>query len=251
MTRLSTRSIRSRSLTALVPRTRYALHQMCPPIVWSTVGVARRRGWLSGGVTRPQPGGDQDLEAYWDPKYASVLDRWGEGNVWVEIPLLLCGYQGRVLDIACGTGRTIQILGNLPAIEVHGCDISDLLIEKAVERGVPRDRLVVCDARATPYADEFFDYSYSIGSLEHFTTEGIPEFIEESARITRVRSFHQIPVSKSGREEGWIHYARQSYHNNPVDWWLERFRAVFPSVTVLDSVWQDGVSVGKWFVCGK
>lgn len=240
----------ARRLTSVAPKVRFVMREARPPIVSTAVEAARRRGLLSDGVSRGTPHG-QDLDAYWDPEYARILDTWGEGSVWLEIPLILATFRGRVLDIACGTGKTIEVLRSLPALEVHGCDISDLLIDRAIERGIPRERVEVCDARATPYADEFFDYSYSIGSLEHFTAEGIPEVIGESRRVTRVASIHQIPVSRSGREEGWIHHARQSYHNNTSEWWLERFRQFYPTVHVLDSVWRGSVSVGKWFVCLK
>ena len=83
---------------------------------------------------------------YFDPEYAKILDNWGADNTWIEIQMLLCNCEGKVLDIACGTGVTISILGKYPKLEVHGCDISDLLIAKAAERGIPKDRLAVTDA---------------------------------------------------------------------------------------------------------
>ena len=105
----------------------------------------------------------------------------------------------------------------------------------------------VCDATATEYEDDFFDYSYSIGSLEHFTEEGISALLEEAKRVTRYASFHMIPVSRGG-DEGWVS-PYQSGFNNTVDWWLPKFSAVFPGGTVLSSSWSDDWSVGKWFVC--
>ena len=104
--------------------------------------------------------GKQDLDAYWDPEFAAILDHWGEGTVWVEIALLLWGYEGRVLDIACGTGKTMELLNPLPKLDIYGCDISDLLIKKAVERGISEDHLKVCDATATEYENDHFDVSY-------------------------------------------------------------------------------------------
>ena len=43
----------------------------------------------------------------------------------------------------------------------------------------------------------------------------------------------------------------QSFHNNSVDWWLERFHTAYETVHVLDSAWNDRISVGKWFLCMK
>lgn len=141
----------------------------------------------------------------------------------------------------------MEIMSKYPQLAVHGCDISDFLIEKAVERGLNHEQLRVCDATATNYEDDFFDYSYSIGSLEHFTEEGISALLREAKRITRYTSFHMIPVSRRG-DEGWIS-PYQSQFNNTVDWWLPKFREVFPGGTILSSSWSDKRSVGKWFIC--
>jgi len=131
----------------------------------------------------------QDLDLYWDPDYAQVLEAWGEGNTWEEIQFLLVNCKGKILDIACGTGRTMEILSGIREIELHGCDISDLLIGKAVERGIRNDLLTICDATQMEFPDKYFDYAYSIGSLEHFTEEGISKFIAECYRVTKTNSF--------------------------------------------------------------
>jgi hypothetical protein len=61
---------------------------------------------------------------------------------------------------------------------------------------------------------------------------------------------HMIPVSRSGRDEGWLK-THQSFHNNSVDWWLARYRTAYDRVHVLESAWNDKISVGKWFLCTK
>jgi len=190
----------------------------------------------------------QDLEPYWDERFAADLETWGNGTVWDEIQYLFVGRVGKVLDIACGTGKTIEILSNYKNIEIYGCDISDFLIAKAISKGIRKENLSVCDATRMNYASNFFDYSYSIGSLEHFTNDGILSCISESCRITKHISFHMVPVSKSGKDEGWIKTI-QSYHNNSTMWWFEKFRASYNTVIVLDSRWQDKISNGKWFIC--
>jgi len=189
----------------------------------------------------------QDLDVYWDPEMAEVLETWGYGNAWSEIQFLLATNKGRVLDIACGTGKVMDILKKFKHLEVHGCDISDFLVEKAVARGLDPRLLKVCDATNTGYENDFFDYSYSIGSLEHFTEDGIVAFLTEAQRITKRASFHQIPISRKG-DEGWI-TPYQSYFNNTVHWWLPKFDSVFPELIVLPSSWSDDISVGMWFVC--
>jgi len=136
----------------------------------------------------------QDLELYWDERFAADLEIWGTGTVWDEIQYFFAGRTGKVLDIACGTGKTIEILSQYKNIELYGCDISDFLIAKAVSKGMRKENLCVCDATCMHYASNFFDYSYSIGSLEHFTNDGISRCISESSRVTRGISFHMVPV---------------------------------------------------------
>jgi ubiquinone/menaquinone biosynthesis C-methylase UbiE len=226
-------------------RLRTIARDFCPPLVWRNLSMLRDR-------IRPhqQPGaeGRQDLAIYWDAEMAQVLETWGDGNAWNEIQFLMSQATGKALDIACGTGKVISLLAEAPGLEVHGCDISDLLIGKAIGRGIPAAHLKVCDATQLPYPNGAYDYSYSIGSLEHFTEEGIGKFISEAARITRVGSFHMMPTSRSGRDEGWMK-TYQSFHNCSPAWWVSRFERAFGHVRVLDSTWNDRISVGKWFLC--
>jgi ubiquinone/menaquinone biosynthesis C-methylase UbiE len=157
---------------------------------------------------------------------------------------------GKALDIACGTGAVMRRLAKMPQLEVHGCDISDALLDKAIQNGLPRERLTVCDATKMPYGDMEFDFSYSIGSLEHFTLDGLSKTASEAARVTKMASFHMVPTSRSGRDEGWLK-TYQSMHNCSVDWWLEKFSIAFREVHVMESGWSDHISVGKWFACLK
>lgn len=198
----------------------------------------------------PPDGGRQDLELYWDPKMASLLESWGEGNAWHEAKFLFAGRSGRALDVACGTGIVMEQLAKVSQLEIHGCDISDFLIGKARQRGISGDRLKVCDATQLPYAAGDFDFSYSIGSLEHFTDEGIKKCFAEMARVTRKASFHFMPVSRSGRDEGWMK-TLQSFHNCSVAWWRERLAPHFPRIFDIPSCWKDEISLGRWFLCFK
>lgn len=193
---------------------------------------------------------EQDLGLYWTPEMAKILDEWGEDSVWNEIQLLLANCKGKVLDIACGTGKTIEILKKFNEIEVYGCDISELLIQKGIDRGIPIEFLKVCDATKTNYLDNEFDYSYSIGSLEHFTSAGIEDFVKESYRITSKASFHMVPTSRKQRNEGWIK-TLQSYHNNSEEWWSNKFNKNYSQVYIIPSKWEDNISYGRWFICFK
>lgn len=191
----------------------------------------------------------QDTEVYWNEDMAKILETWGEKHVWNEIQMFLSCAQGKVLDIACGTGTTIRIVSRNKYLDVFGCDISDLLISKAIEKGISPEKLQVCDATLMScYSDDEFQYSYSIGSLEHFTEQGIIDFVSENHRITKRISFHMVPVSRNGKNNGWIK-TLQSYFNNNEEWWIQKFKHKYDEVIPINSGWEDQLSIGKWFVC--
>ncbi len=225
------------------------VRNLCPPLLWRAMAATKARVMSAHPVVGGHPD-HQDLDIYWSEEMAALLETWGEGNVWNEIQLLLCDRRGKVLDIACGTGKTMQVLSRFPSLEITGFDISDLLIRKAHERGIAPDLLHVADATTLSFSNESFDYAYSIGSFEHFTEEGLCKAIAECHRVVCRAAFHMVPVSRSGKDEGWMK-TQQSFFNNSVEWWLGKYSASFPKVLVLDSVWEDSLSVGKWFVCLK
>ncbi|MBL4652142.1 MAG: class I SAM-dependent methyltransferase [Flavobacteriales bacterium] len=231
------------------------IRNLCPPIIWKLLSSIL--GSLKGvkadsleTVTRGDDPDNQQLDLYWDPEYANLLDEWGKDHVWNEVQLALADKEGKVLDIACGSGPTIKILEKYPKLDLYGFDISDLLITKAIEKGITQSKIQVNDATKTNYENNEFDYSYSIGSLEHFTLEGIDQFIRESARYTKKVSYHMIPVSRSNENEGWMTTV-QSFFNNSESWWKEKFAKHYSQVYSIPSKWEDKWSVGRWYVCIK
>jgi ubiquinone/menaquinone biosynthesis C-methylase UbiE len=200
---------------------------------------------------RKQSGDRQDIEIYFDPGFAEVLETWAVKNAWREIQVLLGDRSGKVLDLAGGTGRTYDFLKRFTGLEYHGCDISPMLIERAVRRGISQKRVRVLDATKLDCADREYDFVFSIGSLEHFTESGLRSAIAECRRVCRGLNFHMVPVSSSGLDEGWI-TPYQSYWNNSQSWWTNIFKETFSyNVWTMPSKWEDDHSRGVWFVCGE
>src|SRR5262249_40133309 len=118
-----------------------------------------RAGW-PGAVyrfltrnSRSLDGSKQALEIYSDSAFAEALETWANDTAWPEIELLLRDRRGKVLDLACGTGRAFDFLRGSEQLEYYGCDISEMLIERAVMRGVPGERLHVGNAARLQYSD--------------------------------------------------------------------------------------------------
>ena len=117
---------------------------LCPPIVLKVLFKLKRL--IKKGEDNKEKevildSSTQDLDLYWDSEYAKVLEEWGKDSTWNEIQLLLSPCKGKVLDIACGTGITIDILKQYTELEIHGFDISDLLIQKAIEKEIPKRKI--------------------------------------------------------------------------------------------------------------
>jgi len=225
---------------------------LLPPIILNLLKFLRKK--LKKKKFLAQKTKTQSLDIYFDKEMAEILEIWGAKSVWIEIQHFLLGKKGKILDIACGTGKVAEILSKkLNMHEVYGCDVSSLLIDKAVERGISKDKLKVSDATNLQYDDNYFDYCYSIGSLEHFTEEGINKFLISSKNVTKYIGYHMVPVSKSNKDEGWVTDEYQSYFNNSEEWWREKCSKVFDKVVILDSSWESSESnqVGKWLILSK
>jgi len=69
--------------------------------------------------------------------------------------------QTNVLDVACGTGRTLrQIRGMLPKVSLHGTDLSPSYLRKANQllSDIPGElpQLIQANAETLPYCDKYF-----------------------------------------------------------------------------------------------
>ena len=193
----------------------------------------------------------QDVDIYDTELTAEKLSEWGKDTTWNEIQMFFASKTGKVLDLACGTGINILDIKKInPKIDIYGCDISQSLINICIKSGLDQNKLICSDGTKIKFEENYFDYSYSIGSLEHFTEDGLDEMISKLHFITKNHSIHMMPVSKKNVNEGWIK-TYQTFHNNSVEWWVEKFRKKFSRVDVIDSSWNDHISVGKWFVCYK
>jgi ubiquinone/menaquinone biosynthesis C-methylase UbiE len=107
--------------------------------------------------------------------FMDVTERWGLG-AWRTVLARRC--RGRVLDIGCGTGRTLPLLDR--ADSVVGVDPSLGMLRRARRRapGVP---LVVGRAEALPFADGTFDTV--ISALVFCTVESPEAGLREVRRV--------------------------------------------------------------------
>lgn len=90
----------------------------------------------------------------------------------------------RILDMGCGSGRSLEDLRFLGYKNSVGIDTSIKSLELCASRGFTREKDVFLeDGTNTRFRDNEFDLIYSQGLLEHF--EDYSPFIIEMARISK------------------------------------------------------------------
>src|SRR3954452_21644513 len=111
------------------------------------------------------------MAPYYDAFTANYAHQaWLEG---LERELRRLGLTGtRVLDVACGTGKSSLPLLEL-GYEVSACDVSPTMVAIARERlGLPEDRVFVADMRRLPALEQFDAVTCLDDAVNYLLTEG-------------------------------------------------------------------------------
>ncbi len=83
---------------------------------------------------------------------------------YIFIEILKAKKSEKLLDIACGLGRLLEVAGSY-CTENYGIDISEVAIKKTKEK-FPALNVFVANAEQLPFENETFDLVTCIGSLE-------------------------------------------------------------------------------------
>lgn len=98
------------------------------------------------------------------------------------------------LDVACGTGQWLQLLGNQGA-SLAGIDISEAAVARCRAR-LPQAEVHQGVAEQLPFDDIRFDLVTCMGSLEHFLDQ--PAALAEMLRVARTDARFLILVPNAG-----------------------------------------------------
>lgn len=96
--------------------------------------------------------------------------------------------RARVLDVACGTGRTLSQLATAhPSLRFHGVDLSPYYIKAARKRlaEVGEVSLVVENAEQLPYVDGYFDIVTSVYLFHELPRRARRRVLGEAYRVLR------------------------------------------------------------------
>lgn len=117
--------------------------------------------------------------------YETSRGRWIGGTESRLLRASLNPHAGAsMLDAGCGTGYFTRALAR-ERLEIVGLDPDPAAIRFARSRAGPRERYVIGDARALPFANARFDYSVAITSLCFIADQA--RALNELARVTRRR----------------------------------------------------------------
>jgi SAM-dependent methyltransferase len=151
----------------------------------------------------------REIVAYYDalaPKYDA--DRFGNSYGayldGLERPVLREWLQGpRVLDLACGTGRFLELASD-------GLDLSEKMLERARERW-PDKRFHHAPAWSIPAADGSYDSVFSLHFFMHLRLEDIHRVLHECRRVLRPGGTLVFDFPNALRRQ-WVGHRANGWH---------------------------------------
>ena len=112
-----------------------------------------------------------------------------------------------VLDIGCGTGRLLELLGRcFPGVVLTGLDLAPNMLQQAAERLPATVRLVQGDAEQLPFADSCFQLVLSSSTFQWLDT--LQYCFEEVRRVLEPEGLFLFSLFG----EGTLHELRESWH---------------------------------------
>ena len=116
---------------------------------------------------------------------------------------------GSGLDVCCGTGAGLEVLGALCRGRTTGVDFSAGMLAQA-RAAHPDAAWVRADARALPFADDF-DLAVTFGALGHFLPGERPAFFEGVYRALRPGGLFTFPIDVPPPLTSFSHWARLGF----------------------------------------
>jgi ubiquinone/menaquinone biosynthesis C-methylase UbiE len=120
----------------------------------------------------------------------------------------------RLLDVACGTGRTLhQIAQAHPGLRLYGVDLSPAYVREARKRlaDLPEVALAVENGEALPYADATFDVVTSVYLFHELPRNARRNVVREMHRVLRPGGLLVIEDSAQLSESAEIGRALRSF----------------------------------------
>lgn len=157
-------------------------------------------------------GGYRYMPGRWAPVAQAMIDHYG----------LKAG--DKVLDIGCGKGFLLYEMSLLvPGLEIHGIDVSTYAIENAKEE--IKDRLQIANANKLPFADDYFDFVFSITTLHNLHNYDLDKALREMERVGK-RKYLCVESYRNETEKANLMYWQVTCEAfctpEEWDWWFKQ-----------------------------
>lgn len=138
----------------------------------------------------------------WAARYDSGLNPLLALEERCLLPLLPALHDLCVLDLACGTGRWIDVLATRGASRLVGVDSSIAMLTVAVSKETCRSRVVRADISYLPLTAEQFDFAICSFAAGHVSD--IESFARECRRVLKAKATLWISdVHPEAHKAGW------------------------------------------------
>jgi ubiquinone/menaquinone biosynthesis C-methylase UbiE len=147
----------------------------------------------------------------------------------------------RVVDVGCGTGHWLQVVGSLGCV-VHGLDLSLGMLRRARSAGAAN--LIRGNAADLPFGPETVDLVFCVNALHHFAEA--PLFIRNARELLRPGgALAVVGMNPHGGRDRWYLY---DYFPGTRERDLERYES---SGAIADWMVDAGFGAVRWQVVEK
>ena len=144
-------------------------------------------------------------QEYWDGDRRVGYGGYRDDGRWKVVARAFIDHYGlkpgqRVLDVGCGKAFLLKELQREePGLEVAGLDLSSYAIENASPE--VKAHLTQGQAQKLPYADNSFDFVYSITTLHNLLCFDMVEALREMQRVSRDKCYLVVESFRNEEEK--------------------------------------------------
>jgi 2-polyprenyl-3-methyl-5-hydroxy-6-metoxy-1,4-benzoquinol methylase len=114
----------------------------------------------------------KEIEKYYSDYYPKMMSLWERNSpdprAFLIRKLGVSRLSGKaILDIGCGTGKTMERLGLIKRNDVYGIDISRDFVRMSRKRGIIASAWDIERRGNLPYEKDFFDAIFMLDLIEH------------------------------------------------------------------------------------
>lgn len=165
---------------------------------------------------------------YWDGDRCYGYGGYTYDGRWRPVAEAMARHYGlkagdKILDVGCGKAFLLyELMQAVPGIEVTGIDLSTYGIEHAKEEVKPF--LKIANATDLPFADDTFDFVYSLNTLHNLKVFDLYKAIQEIQRVGKTdNKYIQLESFRNESEKANLLYWQltcQSFYSTEEWVWL-------------------------------